>query len=161
VTVTRFCADLSVHDKALVEDYLRLSDDVNAILAELSRLDPHLAELVERFPASGFVRQDPAETLLSFICPRQQHPRINSRHRGAFHWLWRFGLRAFAVLLLCIPQGEVLAGPIRRLLQTRSLWIPRANLKKRRSSDFRRGEGWLGSLRGVSYAQAREKLGSR
>ena len=64
-------------DRALVEDYLRLSDDVNSVYASLSAADPHVAGAIRKFHGLRPLRQDPTETLLSFVCSAANSiPRI-------------------------------------------------------------------------------------
>lgn len=61
----------------LIRDYFRLDDDVNSIYAYLSERDPHITELLQKFNGLRILRQDPVETLLSFVCSAANSiPRI-------------------------------------------------------------------------------------
>ena len=61
----------------LLQSYLRLDDDIEAIYAEISR-DPRVAEMIERYPGLRLLRIDPWECLVSFICSANSNiPRIH------------------------------------------------------------------------------------
>ena len=147
-------------DRALVEDYIRLSDDVNAIYARLSTEDPHLARQIERFHGLRLLRQDPTETLLSFICSAANSiPRIMT------------AIEAMSLNygeLVCEKDGEcyhafpspeslVLTQP-GELDRVASLGFRGANLKAVAQQVLDRGEGWLMSLREMSYWHAKAQL---
>ncbi|MCE2456638.1 MAG: hypothetical protein J4G14_02315 [Dehalococcoidia bacterium] len=53
--------------RPILEDYLGLNHDLDAIYSELSR-DSVLAPLIEKYPGLRILRQDPWECLISFIC---------------------------------------------------------------------------------------------
>lgn len=53
---------------SLVTDYLRLDDDLLALYAELGPRDPHLAAAFRRFRGLRLVRQEPMETIASYLC---------------------------------------------------------------------------------------------
>jgi len=160
------------HDEALVRDYLRLSDDVNDIYARLSQADSHLARLVQRFRGLRLLRQDPVETLLSFVCSAANSiPRISA------------AIETLSMLygdLICelpgraasedhaesaprcyysFPTVERLAeaDPV-ALAETHSLEFRGSNLKLVAGQLLDRGENWLVSLRRVPYQEARDEL---
>ena len=61
----------------LLQSYLRLDDDIEAIYAEISR-DPRVAEMIDRYPGLRLLRIDPWECLVSFICSANSNiPRIH------------------------------------------------------------------------------------
>ena len=61
----------------LLQSYLRLDDDIEAIYAEIGR-DTRVAEMVERYPGLRLLRIDPWECLVSFICSANSNiPRIH------------------------------------------------------------------------------------
>jgi N-glycosylase/DNA lyase len=148
------------HDRALVEDYLRLQDDVTGIYADLSSRDPHLGRLIERFHGIRLLRQDPAETLLSFVCSAANSiPRITA------------AIEALSILygdLVCEREGACyytfpiisrLAGADPdALFSTESLGFRGPNLKSVARQVIDRGEDWLMSLRWASYPEARAQL---
>ena len=125
------------HDKALVEDYLRLSDDVNAILAELISPGSSPGRTGGAVSRPQVCQTKPGRnSAVVHLFRSQQHSPNNSRHRCAFRWLWRFGLRAFGVVLLCISQGRGI-GRRRSDCSCKHAvsGIPRAEPEKRRAPD--------------------------
>ncbi len=61
----------------LLQSYLRLDDDIEAIYAEISR-DPRVAEMIDRYPGLRLLRIEPWECLVSFICSANSNiPRIH------------------------------------------------------------------------------------
>ena len=67
----------------LLARYFRLDDDIEAILAEISR-DSHVAELVTKHPDLRIVRQpDPWECTVAYICSANNSvPRISAAVEG-------------------------------------------------------------------------------
>ena len=53
--------------RPILEDYLGLNHDLDAIYAALGQ-DPTVARLIEKYPGLRVLRQDPWECLVSFIC---------------------------------------------------------------------------------------------
>ena len=53
--------------KPLLQSYLRLDDDIQAIYADIGR-DPRVAEMIVRYPGLRLLRIEPWECLVSFIC---------------------------------------------------------------------------------------------
>ncbi len=144
----------------LIRDYLLLDVDVLGIYSRLSQNDPHLAELTQRFSGMRLVRQDPAETLMSFVCSTANSiPRI-----------------AAAIEQLCITLGEIVCtvngvcyyafptlvavanAPQETLRNTCLLAFRGKNIKSVASQLLERGEGWLPSLRNCDYATAKSEL---
>lgn len=147
-------------DSGLVENYLRLSDDVNAIYGELSSRDSHLASLIERFHGLRLLRQDPTETLLSFVCSAANSiPRIVSAIEK---------LAAHYGDLVCEHDSEYYYTfpPIRRLAEAdpdslsrkTSLGFRGSTLKAVAQQVLERENDWLLSLRDASYTEARSQL---
>lgn len=63
---------------ALVRDYLRVDDDMDAVYAALSE-DEHLAAAVQRHRGLRVLRQEPWECLVGFICSANNNiPRITA-----------------------------------------------------------------------------------
>ncbi len=148
------------HDEPLVRDYLRLGEDVNSIYDELARADPYVAGLIDRFHGLRLLRQDPAETLLSFVCSAANSiPRISA------------AIEELAMLygdLVCEHAGSCYyafpriarladADPL-VLAETASLQFRGENLRLIAGQVRQRGEHWLISLRGVPYEAARAEL---
>lgn len=148
------------HDRALVEDYLRLHDDVTSIYADLSSRDPHLGRLIGRFHGIRLLRQDPTETVLSFVCSAANSiPRIMA------------AIEALSMLygdLVCEHEGtcyytfpvisRLAEADPDALFSTESLGFRGPNLKSVARQVIERGEDWLTSLRSVSYPEARAQL---
>ncbi|MCE5197544.1 MAG: DNA glycosylase [Armatimonadota bacterium] len=147
-------------DEPLVRDYLRLADDVTCIYHTLAEMDPHLGELAQRFSGLRLLRQDPTETLLTFICSAANSiPRITA------------GVAALSVKygdLVCETEGSCYftfphlarlaeADPT-ELATTESLGFRGPNLKSVAEQVLERGEGWLMSLRGMTYSDAKQML---
>ena len=148
------------HDEALVRDYLRLSDDVTAIYSRLARADPHVAALIERFHGLRLLRQDPAETLLSFVCSAANSiPRISASIEAVAMLYGELVCEHADSCYYAFPAPERLAeaDPV-ALAETQSLEFRGANLKLVAEQLVQRGERWLISLRSASYEQARDEL---
>lgn len=147
-------------DLEFARDYLRLEDDVTGIYAELGKSDPVLADLTERFHGLRLLRQDPAETLLSFICSAASSiPRITAgiealaatygtvvcvREEGCYH--------TFPTPETIACQGSPLLG------DTRYLGFRDRKLVEVCSQVIERGPNWLRGLRAVGYVEARDAL---
>lgn len=147
-------------DPELVADYLRLADDVNSVYARLSAADPHLADLIRSYHGMRFLRQDPTEALLSFVCSAANSiPRISAaidalsidygdlvceRENACYH---------------TFPVIERLAeADPSALFETAGLGFRGPNLKLVARQVLERGEDWLMSLRNVPYEEARNEL---
>ena len=52
---------------AMLRDYFRLDDDINAIYSEINR-DRRVAEMVTKYPGLRILRTEPWECLVAFIC---------------------------------------------------------------------------------------------
>ena len=61
----------------LLQSYLRLDDDIQAIYCDIGR-DSRVAEMVARYPGLRLLRLEPWECLISFICSANSNiPRIH------------------------------------------------------------------------------------
>jgi len=144
----------------IIRDYFRLEDDLLAIYARLAEADEHLAELVDEFRGLRLLRQDPEETLLSFVCSTANSiPRISqaiedlSRRYGRHVATWR-GTRFYS-----FPDARVLAeADVEDLRNTVGLGFRGANLKEVARQLTQRPAGWLLGLRNVSYEEARREI---
>ena len=149
-------------DSILVRDYLRLSDDVISVYKHLSEADPHMAELIGKFRGLRLLRQDPSETLLTFVCSSANSiPRITAAIEA---------LAEHYGNLVCeinppqaghytFPAIEAVANAAPKLFEdTRLLGYRDAKLREVASQVMARGPDWLPSLRNVTYAQAHDGL---
>lgn len=146
--------------QALVENYLRLSDDVNSIYAKLSDRDPLLAGAISRFHGLRLLRQDPTETLFSFLCSAANSiPRIC---RAIEELARRYGemvCEKDAVCYYAFPTAERLASTDPVLLNRHaSLGFRGAHIANAARQVCEHGEGWIETLRALPYACAREQL---
>jgi len=147
-------------DPELVADYLRLSDDVNAVYSRLSAIDPHLADLIRCYPGMRFLRQDPAEALLSFVCSAANSiPRIMAAIDALSIEYGDLVCEKENACYYTFPVIERLAAADPdALFATAGLGFRGPNLKLVARQVLERGEGWLMSLRSMPYAEAREEL---
>lgn len=146
--------------RALVEDYLRLSDDVNSIYAELAACDAHLESLIRRFHGLRLVRQDPTETLLSFICSAANSiPRITAAIEELASRHGELVCEKGNLCYYAFPVAERLAAAEPGHLDSLgSLGFRGRNLRSVARQIIERGENWLMGLRNASYDQARAEL---
>jgi N-glycosylase/DNA lyase len=146
--------------RALVEDYLRLSDDVSSINDKLSECDSHLTSLVERFHGLRLLRQDPTETLLSFVCSAANSiPRICAAVEELARQYGGMVCEKGNLSYYAFPEPERLASvPPGMLDGHASLGFRGGNLRHVARQIVERGEGWLTGLRDVPYADAHAEL---
>ena len=147
-------------DWALVQDYLRLADDVKAIYARLGASDAHLACLTAEFHGIRLLRQDPVETLLSFVCSAANAiPRITAAVERLAALYGDQVCEKEGACYYAFPSVERIASASPdALADTESLGFRGQNLQSVAAQVLDRGEGWLTSLRALSYAEAREEL---
>lgn len=147
-------------DEALVRDYLRLHDDLRSIYRDLASRDPHLQELTLRFHGLRLLRQDPTETLLSFVCSAANSiPRITAAIEAICESFGDIVCEKDSGCYHAFPNPSRLARADRKTLEeTHRLGFRGANLQMVARQIVERGEDWLLSLRGVPYPQARERL---
>ena len=147
-------------DPDLVRDYLRLAEDVNAIHAALSESDSHVAGLIRRFHGLRLVRQDPAETLLSFVCSTANSiPRIMAAIEMLAANYGRLVCEREDSCYYAFPTLDRLAGADpAALMESESLGFRARNVTNAARQILDRGDGWLSSLRNVPYQQARGEL---
>lgn len=142
----------------LLRDYLRLNDDVKSIYAELASRDDHLAAQIRRFYGLRLLRQDPTETLISFMCSAANNiTRISNsieslcRHFGELV-CEKDGQRYYA-----FPTCERLA-QADQIDTMCSLGFRGKNIRGAAREILARGENWLDDLRVAPYMEARRQL---
>ena len=146
--------------RALVEDYLRLADDVNSIYARLSECDPCLSGLISKFRGLRLLRQDPTETLFSFLCSTANTiPRIRRAIEEMARQYGEIVCEKSGVCYHAFPSLERLASidPV-TLNKHASLGFRATHIAHAGRQVCEHGEGWLLKLRYVPYACAREQL---
>lgn len=146
--------------RALVEDYLRLHDDVNSIYGALAESDSHLEMLISRYRGLRLVRQDPGEAVLSFVCSAANSiPRIMA---AIEEMAARYGELVCEKDTLCyyaFPEPQRLACAEQgRLDKLGSLGFRGENVRSVARQIIEHGDGWLMGLRDVSYEEARAEL---
>jgi len=144
----------------LVTDYFRLNENVNAIYAYLADRDRRLAELTHRFHGLRLLRQDPTETLLSFICSAATSiPRIMAAIEGLAETYGDLVCEKESLCYYAFPKVERLAGLDSLTSELRqALGFRRDNLRIAARQIADRGEGWLISLRKAGYPEAKAAL---
>lgn len=144
----------------LVHDYLRLSDDVISIQAALGASDPHLKLVMERFYGLRLVRQDPNEALLSFVCSAANSiPRISRAIEEMSRLYGELVCEQGNLCYYAFPKPERLACLEPLVLKSvGSLGFRGEVLRSVSQHLVDRGEGWLLSLRGMPYEEAKQQL---
>ncbi|MCE5324169.1 hypothetical protein LLG46_12760 [bacterium] len=147
-------------DRPLVEEYLRLNDDVNAIYAELGKSDPHLAELTERFHGLRLLRQDPTEALFSFVCSAANNiPRIMGAVETLAVTYGELVCELGGSCYYAFPTPEAIASADPAALHNNKALGFRGRLVRNVALEIvKRGSGWLSSLREASYADDKQVL---
>lgn len=144
----------------LVSDYLRLSDDVNAIYANLGDSDPYLKGVIERFHGLRLVRQDPNEALLSFVCSAANSiPRISRAIEEMARLYGELVCEQGSLCYYAFPKPERLARlQPRELYSVGSLGFRGEVLRSVSGHILGQGEGWLTGLRETDYEDAKQQL---
>jgi N-glycosylase/DNA lyase len=147
-------------DERLLFDYFRLEDDVPGIYRYLSDADVYLKSVIERLSGLRIVRQDPEETLLSFVCSTANSvPRISkaieelSRKYG--HFIAEIGGREH----YSFPSAEAFAtADPDDLAKTGGLAWRGPNIAMVAKQLLSHPSDWLESLRSAEYEYAKSEL---
>lgn len=147
-------------DDDFIRDYFRLDVCLADIYRGFIEADPRLAEIIERFKGLRVVRQEPEETLLSYICSAANSVsrisgsvEIMSERRGDF--------------IAAVDGRDYYAFPTARSLAEAdpdelanicSLGFRGVNLNLVARQLVERSVEWLDSLRKVDYEDARAGL---
>lgn len=148
-------------DWGLVSETFRFEVDIEQVYSKLSAADDRVAHLVnEVYPGMRVLRQDPTETLLSYVCSTANSvPRIMraieelSEKHGMFI-AEVGGRRHFA---FPTPQAFIAADPD-ELAAVGGLAFRGPNIAMVARQILERPSGWLDSLRFAEYAQAKSEL---
>lgn len=142
----------------LVSDYFRLDDDIPAIYASISTSDAHVAGLVRQFRGLRLVRQEPTETLLSFICSAVNSiPRISAAIEELSRKYGRRAATIDGVDYFAFPKTKILA-EASDLEQTAGLCFRGRSLKNVAQQLTERPADWLESLSEETYETAVSQL---
>lgn len=145
----------------IIHDYFRLNEDVNDIYAYLSERDPHLAELTNRFHGLRILRQDPTETLLSFVCSAANSiPRIMAAIELLSVEYGDLVCEKDSMCYYAFPKIEHLAESQQLSHElNRTLGFRGDNIRMvARQVISKGGREWLDSLRNISYSEAKAAL---
>lgn len=144
----------------LVRDYLRLTDDVNAIYASLGHSDAHLKGAIDRFHGLRLVRQDPNEALLSFVCSAANSiPRISAAIEEMSRIYGQLVCEQGNLCYYSFPKPERLACLQPRVLNSvGSLGFRGEVLRSVSRHILDQGEDWLIGLRELDYEEAKRQL---
>jgi len=146
--------------RAFIEDYFRLDVSLACLYRDFRRADGHIVNAIERFKGLRVLRQDPEETLLSYVCSAANSvPRISAAIEAISE---RYGER-IAELDGCayhaFPTAETLArADPEELAGVCSLGFRCPNLISVARDLLNRPEGWLKNLRAADYQTARAEL---
>jgi N-glycosylase/DNA lyase len=147
-------------DEALVRDYFRLDVDLSRIYSEFTRADQKMFEIIQLLRGLRVLRQDPEETLLSYICSvANSVPRISK----SIETMSRLYGDRIATLdghdYYSFPTAKTLASAsVDELANLCGLGFRGVNLVSVARQLVERSEGWLSSLRQATYEEARREL---
>ncbi len=147
-------------DPDLVRDYLHLEVDLRKLYADFAAADGRIIQAIERFKGLRVVRQEPEETLLSYICSAANTvPRIS----GAIKTISEIYGEPVAEIegrrYYSFPAVEALARANRDdLANLCGLGFRGVNLNSVARQLLDRPAGWLESLRQATYEEARAEL---
>jgi len=147
--------------RELLESYFRLDIDLSAIGQELAERDEHIGELFKRYAGLRLLKQDPLETLMSFICSAVNSiPMIES---AIERLSLAYGRRICVLDDVCyheFPDSTVFAEEdSETLAKVGGLGFRGASLKKAALQILEHREyGWLESLSDLPYEAAKREL---
>lgn len=147
-------------DDVLIRDYFRLDIDLEKLYRDFTQADGRIVEAIERFKGLRVLRQEPEETLLSFICSAANSvPRISAAVDAISE---RYGEKAATVDgrdYYSFPTVEALAHTNPDdMANTCGLGFRCVNLNLVARQLMDRPAGWLNSLRQANYEEARAEL---
>ena len=150
-----------------LEDYFRLDVRLEELYREFRQADENVSRAIDRFKGLRVLRQEPEETLLSYVCSTANSvSRItNSIEQLSKRYGERIeGTPAVAEAMAgrdyySFPTAEALAkADPDELAKSRGLGFRAANLSCVARQLIERPEGWLESLRRATYEEARREL---
>lgn len=145
---------------ALIHDYFRFEVDLEARAAEWVRAEPRIAEAVGKFRGLRILRQPPEECFFGFLCatakPVVQIERLvwnlAARYGAPMETEWP------ALALHVFPTLEALAAAEESDLRAAGWGFRAPRVVTNACHLTTQEQGWLRSLRRVSYAEARAAL---
>jgi N-glycosylase/DNA lyase len=147
-------------DIDLISDYFRVSDDLAGIYSRLAGTDDHLAGVIDRFRGLRLLRQDPEETLLSFICSAANSiPRISASIEELSRRYGSFITSIDGIDYYSFPTIEAIAEADPLDISKATGLGFRGQILKHVAERLReKPDGWLSSLRNTPYEQAKPEL---
>lgn len=148
-------------DYELLANTFRLDVDIEHLYGDLSAADQHVAELVdERFPGLRLLRQDPTETLLSYVCSTANSvPRIMRaiEELSVKHGMFIVEAGGRQHHAFPTPEAFIAADPL-DLASTGSLAWRGPNIAMVAKQLLAKPPGWIDSLRNLDYREAKAEL---
>ena len=147
-------------DEALIRDYFRLDVNLASLYQNFLKSDGQLVNAIERFKGLRVLRQEPEETLLSYICSAANSvPRIASAVDAMSRHYGELVATVDGQDYYSFPTAETLAGArVDDLAKLCRLGFRGVNLNSVAIQLVERSIEWLNSLRNVSYKEARNEL---
>jgi N-glycosylase/DNA lyase len=143
-----------------VVSYLRLDVDLERLYAAFSGADPWITSAVADFPGLRLLRQEPQETLLSYICSTANSVgRISRSVEEMSRRYGRFVAAAGGRDFYAFPSaGALAAAPEAELATGCGLGWRGANLKRVAAEVAEMPDRWPEQLRELSYREAKREL---
>ncbi len=141
-------------------DYLRLDFDLGALYGEAGGVDPHVRQTFERWAGLRIIRQDPRETITSYLCTTANSiPRIARAIEGMSR---RWGEHIATIdgrTYHGFPEPEIFTEEAIPVLEREcNLGYRAYNLVRAMEHIAAKPVGWADGLRAVPYAEARAEL---
>lgn len=145
---------------SFIYDYFRLDVDLKELYKEFISADERIAPAIDRFKGLRVLRQDPEETLLSYICSAANSvPRISAAVEILCREYGEFIATVDGKDYYSFPSAEALAGAdVDHMARLCTLGFRCSNLNSVARQLVDRSVEWLYSLRQASYEHAREEL---
>lgn len=142
------------------QSYFRLDFDLGALYAELAGVDPQLDYAFSRWPGMRILRQDPTETITSFLCTTANSiPRITRAIDGMSRRWGRPIATIDGVTYHAFPEPHIFTQEIIPDLERDcNLGYRAFNLVRATEEIAAKPEGWALGLRDAPYSQAKAEL---
>lgn len=147
-------------DRQFIDDYFRLDVKLDNLYRDFIRADARIAGPIVRFKGLRVIRQNPEETLLSYICSAANSvPRISAAVETLSREYGRLAATVDGHDYYSFPAVESLAGmEVDRIARLCGLGFRCENLYNVARQLLDKPKGWLMSLREADYKTAREEL---
>lgn len=149
-------------DNTFIHDYFRLDVKLADLYRDFTEADGRLVQAVERFRGLRVLRQEPEETLLSYICSAANSvTRISAAVESISRRLGALVATIDGLDHYSFPTAEeIVNAGVDCIADVCSLGFRCANLVSVAEQLLDRSVEWLNSLRQASYEDAREGLTS-